>query len=188
MSNPQKRREIRDNWAEKNKDKVNISNVMWRANNPEKKRMIDAAWSAKNRQKRRKSYARWYAKNPRKIKARSAAYYAANKDKVNARLAKWKKANPQANRIYAQNRRTRKRLNGGKLSAGLTEKLFKLQRGKCACCGKPLGKRYHLDHRMPLALGGANEDWNMQLLRELCNRQKHAKHPVDFMQERGFLL
>jgi hypothetical protein len=25
-------------------------------------------------------------------------------------------------------------------------------------------------------------------LRSRCNQQKHAKHPVDFMQERGFLL
>jgi len=36
--------------------------------------------------------------------------------------------------------------------------------------------------------GGSNTDDNMQLLRKLCNLQKHAKHPVDFMQERGFLL
>jgi len=28
----------------------------------------------------------------------------------------------------------------------------------------------------------------MQLLNAICNLQKHAKHPVDFMQERGFLL
>lgn len=55
-------------------------------------------------------------------------------------------------------------------------------------CGKPLGDAYHLDHVMPLALGGSNTDDNMQLLRDRCNLQKHAKHPVDFMQERGFLL
>ncbi len=36
--------------------------------------------------------------------------------------------------------------------------------------------------------GGANIDGNIQLLTGLCNRQKHTKHPVDFMQERGFLL
>jgi len=41
---------------------------------------------------------------------------------------------------------------------------------------------------MPLALGGANADDNIQLLRSTCNQQKHAKHPVDFMQQKGFLL
>ena len=91
-------------------------------------------------------------------------------------------------RINCQNRRARKIAVGGKLSKGLTEKLYKLQRGKCACCGKLLGDNYHLDHRMPIALGGANEDWNIQLLRSTCNHEKHAKHPIDFMQERGYLL
>ena len=38
------------------------------------------------------------------------------------------------------------------------------------------------------ALGGLNADSNMQLLRAECNLQKSAKHPVDFMQSRGFLL
>lgn len=41
---------------------------------------------------------------------------------------------------------------------------------------------------VPLALGGTNTDGNMQLLRSTCNQKKHAKHPVDFMQQRGFLL
>lgn len=35
---------------------------------------------------------------------------------------------------------------------------------------------------------GTNTDDNIQLLRKLCNLQKSAKHPVDFMQQRGFLL
>ena len=91
-------------------------------------------------------------------------------------------------RINEHNRRAKKRDDGGKLSVGLTEKLFKLQGGKCACCRKSLGKDYHLDHIMPIALGGVNEDWNMQLLTQFCNLQKHAAHPVDFMQSRGLLL
>jgi 5-methylcytosine-specific restriction endonuclease McrA len=52
----------------------------------------------------------------------------------------------------------------------------------------PLGDNYHIDHIMPLALGGSNTDDNIQLLRQRCNNQKCAKHPVDFMQSRGFLL
>jgi 5-methylcytosine-specific restriction endonuclease McrA len=86
------------------------------------------------------------------------------------------------------NRKARERANGGILSVGLAEKLFELQKGKCACCGQPLGEKYHMDHILPIVLGGPNEDWNIQLLRQRCNQQKHAKHPVDFMQSRGFLL
>ena len=41
---------------------------------------------------------------------------------------------------------------------------------------------------MPIALGGKNVDDNVQLLCAACNLSKQAKHPVDFMQQRGFLL
>lgn len=40
---------------------------------------------------------------------------------------------------------------------------------------------------MPIARGGSNTDDNVQLLCPACNLKKSAKHPVDFMQERGFL-
>lgn len=162
-----------------------------------------AKWYAENKEKNKEACAAWYEKNSDKAKAAAAARYIANPEKIKTSISKWRKGNPEkvrawnakwnaanleAKRIYEQNRRARKRDVGGKLSKGLADKLFKLQRGKCACCGKPLGDDYHLDHRMPLALGGANEDWNMQLLRQQCNNQKHARHPVDFMQSRGFLL
>lgn len=119
---------------------------------------------------------------------KNRAYKAANKDKHRADVAAWQRANPEKRRIHHQNRRARKRDAGGKLSSGLAEKLYQLQKGKCVCCGEPLGKDYQLDHIMPLALGGSNDDDNIQLLRSQCNNFKRAKHPIDFMQYRGFLL
>lgn len=109
-------------------------------------------------------------------------------DKEREKKIRWKSENPERDRIHSQTKRARRRKLGGKLSIGLSKKLFEAQRGKCACCGLPLGDNYHLDHIMPLALGGANEDWNIQLLRQHCNNKKHAKHPIDFMQSKGYLL
>lgn len=126
--------------------------------------------------------------NTERTKATKAAWYTANHKKVRALAATWAKANLEARRVVNQNRRAKKLENGGVLSKGLTEKLFKLQRGKCACCGLPLGKDYHLDHKMPVALGGPNIDDNMQLLRKRCNLQKCSQHPAEFMRSRGFLL
>jgi 5-methylcytosine-specific restriction endonuclease McrA len=91
--------------------------------------------------------------------------------------------------VYQQNRRKRAVAAGGKLSPNIRHKLIGLQRGKCACCRADLKKiKMNLDHIMPLALGGAHSDENVQLLCQPCNNQKYSKHPVDFMQEKGFLL
>lgn len=163
----------------------NASNAKWFAANPEKKREYDVSWRATNPDKARAKSAKWKAANTEKVKA----WKTANPAKLKSYCAKWRVANTDVLRIHHQNRRARKRESGGKLSMGLAEKLFKLQRGMCACgCQQPLGDDFHLDHRMPLALGGTNTDHNMQLLRATCNRQKHAKHPVDFMRSRGFLI
>lgn len=167
---------------------LKVRTTAWRAANPEKERARRAAWRAANPEKAKAATDAWRDANPDKQKASRAAWRESNSEKLKADIAAWRKANSEAGKIHKQNRRARKKASGGNLSHSLPAKLFKLQKGLCPCCKQPLGKNYHLDHITPLALGGANEDWNMQLLRKICNLQKHAKHPVDFMQSRGFLL
>ena len=171
-----------------NAKKINASGAAWRAANPEKKRAWSAAYYIENAEKLRADHAAYRAAYPEKTRAQVAAWTLANADRVRLTNAAWAKANPDLRRIGAQNRRARKVASGGTLSKGLAAKLFKLQKGKCPCCALPLGTDCHLDHKMPLALGGSNTDGNIQLLRATCNLQKSAKHPVDFMQSRGFLL
>lgn len=159
------------------------------AANKERMNAISRAYYEANRDARRAYNAAWRVANPEKERASGAAWRAANKERKSANGAAWYAANKGLFRIYNHNRRARKRESGGKLSPGLSAKLFKLQKGKCACgCKQPLGDNYHLDHIMPLALGGSNTNDNIQLLRQRCNNQKSAKHPVEFMQQRGFLL
>lgn len=155
----------------------------WRAAHPEKAKAANAKWRAANQDKARVANAAWQKANPEKLQSCRAKWRESNPDYC----AKYRAANPEAKRIIDQNRRARKRAAGGKLSSGLAVRLFDLQKGKCACCKRPLGDDYHLDHIMPIVLGGTNTDDNMQLLRAECNLQKHAKHPVAFMQQRGFL-
>jgi len=157
----------------------------------EKHRLYCIEWRKRNVEAVRKSGRDSYAKNREKRIEAVAFYKATNPEKVKATKRHWIKENPEIQRrhvrIAQQNRRAKKKANGGKLSGGLSAILLKLQKGKCACCKAKLGS-YHLDHIMPLALGGANSDDNIQLLCPTCNLQKNAKHPVDFMQEKGFLL
>ncbi len=160
----------------------------WVAVNNDKMKAYKAAWKAANKEKIKAKDAIYRAANRDKEKARSAAYYAKNPEKAKASNAAWKAANPEARRIQVQNRRARKRENGGILSKSLAKKLFELQKGKCPCCQQLLGDDYHLDHIVPIALGGSNTDDNIQLLKAVCNLKKNAKHPIDFMQQQGFLL
>jgi 5-methylcytosine-specific restriction endonuclease McrA len=181
----------------------NAKNTLYRKNNPEKARSSWVSYREKNTELVKQRLKDWMSANKDKANARSAAWYQENKEKTKAQAKEWygkniERAknnaskryaeNPEPYKIRAHNRRVKIIESGEKLSRGLTLKLFKLQKGKCACCKKPLGNDYHMDHIMPLALGGTNTDDNIQLLRARCNLQKHAKDPIDFMQERGFLL
>jgi hypothetical protein len=183
-------------YTDPNPEKRKATQAAYRAANPEKRKASKAAYQAANPapygEKRKATQAAYYAANPEKRKATQAAYYAAtretNRENRKASNAAYYAANPGYRRIAFQNYEAKKRANGGTLSKGLPEKLFKLQQGKCPCCKEPLGEKYHLDHIMPIHLGGPNIDSNMQLLRKICNLQKSAQHPIDFMQGRGFLL
>lgn len=160
----------------------------YRLKNPELQKTTKAAYRAANKDKVYALGVAWRAANKEKKVAYSADHYQSNAVKYNARMAAWRNANPEACRIYEQNYQARKIANGGKLSKDISQKLLILQKNKCPVCNELLGNDYHLDHVMPLALGGANIDGNIQLLHPKCNQQKNAKHPIDFMQQRGYLL
>jgi hypothetical protein len=147
-------------WAAENRQRSRDKSSEWKKANPERKRSLDALWRRRNPERKRANDARFYREN--KAKGRQ--------------------------RLYAENRRARKQGAAGIVSKDIVQRLLRLQRGKCACCKKTLGRNYHLDHILPLVLGGQHDDRNLQLLRAKCNLQKNRKHPVQFMQERGFLL
>lgn len=162
--------------------------MAWQKANPDKLKANQARYRDRNGEKERARHTKYQSENRGKILAYQKEWRAKNRVAIKLADATWRKLNPEKNRIKAHNRRARIRDNGGKLSPNLAAKLYRLQRGKCACCGLPLGDDYHLDHIMPVVLGGENVDANIQLLRDVCNLQKHAKHPVEFMRSRGFLL
>ena len=77
----------------------------------------------------------------------------------------------------------------GQVSKRIRTQLMEAQGGKCAYCKGSLAKRKaHLDHIMPLVLGGLHDDSNLQMLCAPCNRSKHATHPVEFARSRGMLF
>ena len=190
--NPDRVKANKARYAERHKEELKVrykkNAQAWQKANPEKVKEIRRKFESENVERMKIVRKAWRLANKEKVKATQAKTRAKNLEKCKQAQKRWMAEHPERNRIYTQNRNARKKANGGQLSHGLVEKLFKLQNGKCPCCKQPLGDDFELDHRMPLALGGAHEDSNMQLLRAACNQSKHMKHPVDFMQSRGFLL
>ena len=66
--------------------------------------------------------------------------------------------------------------------------LLGAQGGKCANCGELPLEAVHVDHIMPLALGGQHKRTNLQALCQTCNQRKSAKHPLTFAKEEGRLV
>ena len=201
--NKEKLKSAQKIYREQNKDKLKERKKVDYCKRRDHIKTKNAEWYEKNKDIVSEKYKKRYAENSDVIKERVKKYRLANPDKIKedqikhreknkdkAKLysATWRKKNKTVIKMYRRNRRALVKSSSGKLSLGLAEKLYKLQKGKCACCNLPLGDDYHMDHIMPLALGGKNTDDNIQLLRARCNLQKKAKHPVDFMQERGYLL
>lgn len=174
----------------------------WRAINPDKVKKIAKRSYLKNqdynKDRARKRYwddpdyaAQWAKNNKDLCRASRQRYYVKNKEKLRQKSRDWDRKNPDKFKERMQRsanaRRARLAGVGGKLSKGIVQKLLKLQKGRCAYCATALHK-HHLDHIIPLALGGKNTDYNVQLLCPPCNMSKGAKHPIDYMQSKGLLL
>ena len=150
-------------YAENHKDSLKESQKKYKEAHPERRKQTQKKWDEANKEKRHQSYVKRYYGDIESSRKRHA--------------------------IHAQNRRGKIKEVGGVLSKNIFDKLFALQRGRCACCKIDLTTVVaHIDHIFPIALGGENSNRNVQLLCKPCNHQKSWRHPVDFMQSRGFLL
>ncbi len=163
-------RENQKRYRLNNPDKVKQHLDSWRAANPEKAKASTKRWAEANVDRRRAATQRWAARNPEKL-----AQY----------KKEWDWRNPGRRRLYHLTVQDRKRVQAGVLSVDIVQILWELQQGMCAYdfwCRNDLAEiGFHLDHVMPLALGGRHEDANLQLLCPSCNLSKGPKHPDEFV-------
>lgn len=127
----------------------------------------------------------WRRQNPNKVKAQNA-----KRDPAMLRaIAKyWYRTHPEKALAVAAASRAKRRGAAGKFTKADIAELMKSQNGKCAYCAKSVRKSRHIDHIMPLALGGTNYRANLQLLCPSCNQRKSAAHPIEFARSLGLLL
>lgn len=175
-------------YAAANRDKERARAAAWVAANPERHKANRRAYHENNKDKAKTQHRAWMAANPDKMNAYRLAWIKANPDKEIARAKAWRAANKETCCAYSANRRALKKAAHGTHTAADVQTIFTLQKGKCICCKVNITAGYHVDHIMPLSKGGSNDKYNLQLLCPTCNMSKSTKHPITFMQERGFLL
>jgi hypothetical protein len=62
-----------------------------------------------------------------------------------------------------------------------------MQKHRCAYCRSKLDS-YHVDHIVPLARGGRNDNLNLQVLCPACNHKKSVRDPITFVREEYGML
>jgi 5-methylcytosine-specific restriction endonuclease McrA len=133
---------------------------------------LEASWARKRR-----------AVDPVPHRKSSAKWYETNRLRAKAAFTRWRKANPQRVRelgiVAENNRRARKKANGGSFNLKDIANILERQNGHCAGCGQAPDK-LEIDHIMPIKLGGSSDPHNLQLLCFPCNRSKGAKHPDEW--------
>ena len=155
------------------------------AKNVEKKKQ----WAIENHDKiteRRRSYDHL---NRVKIKEKSRIRRAMFPEKKAAENKIWWSGNRDKARVYNSRRRALIRNAGGSYTESDVKRMLETQKNKCAepSCMVDLAEKYHVDHIMPVKLGGCNDPKNLQILCQRCNSKKSAKHPLDWAAENGRL-
>jgi hypothetical protein len=118
------------------------------------------------------------------ISTKKKQYYKDNKVKILSSVASWQNANREKVNCYIRaNKINRKRLK----SIGMTGKDYRswVERQKKVCywCEAECCKNFHVDHVMPMALGGRHEAWNLSISCPRCNMLKGAMHPLDWIEK-----
>lgn len=70
-----------------------------------------------------------------------------------------------------------------RLGGGIRKELYRRQGGRCIYCGsRQRMDLMDIDHRLPVARGGSNDQSNLQLLCRTCNQRKGTKTDREFRQ------
>jgi len=121
-----------------------------------------------------------YAAHRDKVCDRVRRYRMAHPEKVAEAKRKWRAEHPERRAATRRNRRARECGNGGTHTAADVRAQYERQKGRCYWCGQKLGRNYHVDHVIPIALGGSNGPENLVIACAKCNASKGAKHPMEF--------
>lgn len=109
-----------------------------------------------------------------KRRAAKLANYYRHHDAKKAQARQWRSDNPERVREAEKSRgaKRRARVAGVRVEDVDRQVVWERDGGICHLCGKPVEGRWHMDHVVPLALGGAHSYENVAVSHPYCNMSK----------------
>ena len=190
----------RRTWREANKEKLRLYDIAYNQTHKEQRHTrnlvyysahVDAmrqrarVYCAAHKEERNAYARQWYADNTKWWKERNKAWLAANPDKAdhmkqktNERRRRWEREHPEKARDKCVRRRAR--LLAASIIAYVDRnRVWERDGGKCHICGKRCNAgNWHLDHLIPLSLGGTHEYCNVAVSHPACNAARGNKGPA----------
>ena len=167
-----------------------LDNIEWKKENPERTKELNKITKEKQGLTKRAVWKKdWDEKNKEHKRIYRRNWYLKNREHSLEYSKDHKKENRVSYTAAENKRRALKKNINTDCDYKKEDVLFLLvkQGNKCIYCKSKMIK-YHVDHIVPIKLGGDNSKYNIQILCPTCNMRKNAKHPVKFAQENGLLL
>ena len=164
-------------YYQKNKSLISIKKKAYRQANKEKLKAQKAEYYLKNRetllQKGKINLKKWKEKNREWVKIRDKKYRLANIERIREKNKEYKKNNPEKIIMKGRKRRAVQKMASVVLTDKENQMMEQLELTRVAL-QKETGKRYHLDHVLPLAHGGIHHPCNIRILESIENISKAA--------------
>ncbi len=148
---------------QKERDKTNKRNKERYANDPQYRETIKTR--NKDFKLNNKEYYSEYNKNYNKI----------NREELNEYCKQYNKKYPKYNIASKHNRKARELNNGGSFSPNFISNQLIQQNYLCAYCSINIKDGYQLEHILPISKKGTNNEYNLVLSCEQCNKSKNDK-------------
>jgi 5-methylcytosine-specific restriction endonuclease McrA len=139
---------------------------------------------------KRKEWVKSYRQSPefkerqvsRQYKAYRKKYRKTEKGRLvtNEAAKRYRTRHPSYSLLHGNLRRARRLKASGSHTQNDIHILLKSQKGLCWWCDKPVGNRYHVDHRIPLTRGGSDAPENLCISCPECNLRKQNKLPQEW--------
>lgn len=175
-------------WADENREHLRETQRAWKRDNPDKVVSSRKRYAKAHPEKIVEKWKRHQANHPDKCAARTQRYRDKNREAVREYLrAYFQTPEGKAARINGERRRRAKKM--GSEIVATAKQITELLANAAACCYCDASFSEDcpptLEHKVPLAKGGAHSMNNLDVACGMCNSKKGVKMPEEFLSQMG---